>query len=175
MVDLIGDASPVAYALIIQQTRRIGTIVPDIVVEEVHDDVMQITKHPVETGAPINDHAFRMPSVIQMKLGYSNSKHQSVNYVKTAYEKLLKAMGDREPMTVVTGKRTYRNMLISHIHVSTDSTSEYALNAVVGLEEVIFANVETIPIPVASEVGTTMAGMFTSINLGEVNPILTGG
>jgi hypothetical protein len=34
-----------------QQSRRIGLIVPSVVISEKHNDTLEITEHPVEVGA----------------------------------------------------------------------------------------------------------------------------
>ena len=43
-----------------QQSRRIGLIVPSVVISEKHNDTLEITEHPVEVGAAISDHAYRI-------------------------------------------------------------------------------------------------------------------
>ena len=57
---LIGDAGAPPYALISPTVpfRNIGGIFPDVTTEEIHRDELQITQHPVETGAPVTDHCF---------------------------------------------------------------------------------------------------------------------
>lgn len=54
-----------------------GSSQPDIVaqavIEEQHMDEMEVTQHPIETGAPITDHAFVRPSRLIMTLMWSNS------------------------------------------------------------------------------------------------------
>ena len=140
-MSLIGDlAAP--FALITSRTRMIGTLMPDVVVEEIHNDQLAITKHPVEMGAAISDHSFRMPSTIIMKIGYSNSTGQSEGYVQEAYNAILDLQSSREPFDVFAGKRAYQNMLISSVMVTTDQATEYALNAVIGLEEVIITQTQ---------------------------------
>ena len=44
-----------------QQSRKIGMIVPSVVVSEKHTDTLEITEHPVEVGAAIADHAYKKP------------------------------------------------------------------------------------------------------------------
>jgi hypothetical protein len=44
------------------QSRKIGVIIPDVVVSEKHSDTLEITEHPVETGAAISDHAYKRPA-----------------------------------------------------------------------------------------------------------------
>jgi hypothetical protein len=36
--------------------------IPDATIEEVHNDELEITDHPVEKGTTISDHAFKRPS-----------------------------------------------------------------------------------------------------------------
>jgi len=57
--------------------QGVTAILPDIVaqatIEEKHTDRLEITEHPVEYGAAISDHAFKLPSEIVLTLGWSNS------------------------------------------------------------------------------------------------------
>ncbi len=50
---------------------------PDIVAQATIDehlqDEMEITDHPVELGAAISDHAFKVPTTVVLRLGWSNS------------------------------------------------------------------------------------------------------
>jgi len=50
---------------------------PDIIapatIEEKHIDRMEVTRHPVERGAAISDHAFALPSEVILHIGWSNS------------------------------------------------------------------------------------------------------
>lgn len=48
-------------------------IIAQAVIEEQHMDEMEVTQHPVETGAPITDHAYMRPSHLKMTLMWSNS------------------------------------------------------------------------------------------------------
>jgi hypothetical protein len=52
------------------QSRNIGMIVPSVVVSEKHTDKLEITEHPVETGAAISDHAYKSPSEVIMDVGF---------------------------------------------------------------------------------------------------------
>lgn len=129
------------FALITHPNPRIiGTIIPDIVIEEICNDQLQITEFPVETGAPISDHAYKRPPEIIMRCGFSNSTAQSEGYVQEVYALFLALQAQLEPFSVTTGKRQYGNMLISSLLVTTDQESEYALNVVVGLKMVIITS-----------------------------------
>jgi hypothetical protein len=115
VVDLIGDAV-VPYALIMRTRRRIGTIYPDVTMEEVHHDDLVITDHPVEKGSSISDHSFKRPEEVDMRVGFSNSTAQTEGYVQNVYEDILALQDSREP--------------------TTDAKSEFALYLVVRLKKV---------------------------------------
>jgi hypothetical protein len=57
----------------LRNTRRIGTIIPDVTIEEQHSDRLQVTQHPVARGSPISDHAFKLPATVVMRLGWTNA------------------------------------------------------------------------------------------------------
>jgi len=50
-----------------------GVVVPDVTIEENFDDRLTVTQHPVATGTPLNDHAFRQPRTLTMRLGFTNA------------------------------------------------------------------------------------------------------
>lgn len=58
-------------------TKSDGETLPDIiaqaVVEERHQDELEVTDHPVEVGAMIADHAYKRPATVTLTLGWSNS------------------------------------------------------------------------------------------------------
>jgi hypothetical protein len=60
--------------VLIQPRRSLGGLYPDVVVEESHDDALEITEHPVEQGASISDHAFKKPQTVTIRGGRLRSK-----------------------------------------------------------------------------------------------------
>ena len=138
-----------------QQTRRIGLIVPSVVISEKHNDTLEITEHPVEVGAAISDHAYRRPSEVVMQVGFAGGG-SLLDFLDTTsiglsaglspketYQELLDLQNSRVPFDVVTGKRIYTNMLIRALEVTTDRTSENVLSAVLTLREVILTSTTT--------------------------------
>lgn len=55
-----------------------------ITIEETHTDELEITDHPVQQGAAIADHAFKLPAEVVIKMGWSNSPSQSSDMVNAA-------------------------------------------------------------------------------------------
>jgi len=138
-MSLLDDISA-PYALIGGTSRLIGTIVPEVVVEETHQDDLVITAHPVADGAAVSDHAYKAPPLVQMRCGFSNSTAQTEGYVQAVYQEFLSLQAERQPFDVSTGKRSYSNMLIRSIQVVTAPDSEYALSISVGLQGVIISS-----------------------------------
>ncbi|HCC6159122.1 TPA: hypothetical protein M5979_005319 [Klebsiella pneumoniae] len=141
-----------------QQSRRIGLIVPCVVVSEKHSDTLEITEHPVETGAPVSDHAYKRPSEVVMEVGFAGGG-SLLDFIDTSslgltlglspketYQQILDLQTSRIPFDVVTGKRLYSNMLIRAIEVTTDRTSENVLMAVLTLREVIITQTQQIAV-----------------------------
>jgi hypothetical protein len=57
----------------IRQPRSVGTIMPDVTIEEHFVDVVSVTQHPIAQGTPVSDHAYRKPRQVTMKLGSTNA------------------------------------------------------------------------------------------------------
>ncbi|MBD2803500.1 hypothetical protein ID855_01975 [Xenorhabdus sp. ZM] len=141
-----------------QNTRKIGMIVPSVVISEKHQDATEITEHPVQRGAAISDHAYDTPSEVTMEIGFSGggSLIDGVSMFdfftgavlgktpKQIYQQLLDLKASKEPFDVTTGKRQYKNMLIRAIEVTTDKTSENVLMVVLTLREVIIVEIQTV-------------------------------
>lgn len=148
------------------QSRKIGIMVPDVVVSEKHSDTLQITEHPVErptaAGAGIiSDHAYKMPSEVTMECGFSGagslldvfdtrayglSTPLNGMSPKDVYKAFLDMQSKRELMDVVTGKRTYNNMLIRAIEVTTDRTTENVLSITLTLREIILTSTKKVQV-----------------------------
>lgn len=154
-----------------QQSRKIGLIVPSVVVSEKHSDTLEITEHPVEIGAAVADHAYKRPSEVVMEVGFAGGG-SLLDLVDTSkiglslglspqesYQKLLELQDDRKPFDVVTGKRLYSNMLIRALEITTDKTTENVLSAVLTLREVLITQTQQVTVANKSDMKT---GVSTS-------------
>ncbi|MNB62555.1 hypothetical protein D3C81_47700 [compost metagenome] len=164
-------------AIFRQQSRRIGLLIPSVVVSEKHSDALEITEHPVEkptTGSAsgfIADHAYKRPSEVTMECGFAGGG-SLLDFVDTSaigiglglspqetYQQLLDLQSSRTPFDVVTGKRTYSNMLMRAIEVTTDKTSENVLNCTLTLREVIMTQTQSVSV---ADKADMQAGVSTS-------------
>ncbi|CNL80876.1 TPA: phage baseplate protein [Yersinia enterocolitica] len=145
-------------AIFRQQTRKIGVLVPSVIISEKHQDALEITEHPVEVGAAVNDHAYKRAAEVTMEVGFAGGG-SLLDFVDTStiglslgkspeevYQELRDLQESRQPFDVITGKRKYSNMLIRAIEVTTDKTSENVLMCVLTLREVIMSQTESITV-----------------------------
>lgn len=157
-----GIGSQVASGLVnalLMSGRSIGGVIPDVTIEEHHTDTITLTDHPIETGASITDHAYVNPSELTMRCAWSNSNSivdsivsgsllsGSISSANDLYRQLLALQSSRVPFDVVTGKRTYSNMLIKSLAVTTDKDSENALIVTAVLRQVIIVQTSTASVP----------------------------
>lgn len=153
-------------ALFQLQSRRIGVMVPSVVVSEKHSDTLEITEHPVErptsSGAGfVADHAYRRPSEVVMEVGFAGggslldmvdtrniglSTPLSDMGPKEIYAQFLSMQREKKLLDVTTGKRQYKNMLIRALEVTTDKATENVLSATVTLREVIITQTKSIKV-----------------------------
>jgi hypothetical protein len=113
----------------------------EVTVSEDHEDDLVITQHPVEYGAAITDHAYKQPSQLRLRVGWSASY---VGDVRKVYEDILYLQEARRPFKITTGKRDYDNMLIASIRTQTNSTLEYTFLADITFQQILLVSTQTI-------------------------------
>lgn len=153
-----GGLMDILSTLFQQQSRKIGMIIPIVVVSEKHSDTLEITEHPVGVGAAIADHAYKKPSEVVMEVGFAGGG-SLLDFADTSaiglslglspqetYQELLNLQASRIPFDVITGKRLYSNMLIRAMEVTTDKTTENILSAALTLREVLISQTQQISV-----------------------------
>lgn len=137
-------------AITISPQRSIGGVAVQCTVREQHQDRVTKSRHPREAGAPITDHAYNEPAVVIIEAGWSNSSPDAggdEGFVVDTYNALLALQKPPQLLTVVTGKRTYQNMVLIDLRVITDEETETALAVTATLEETptVTTQVATVP------------------------------
>ena len=128
-----------AITIVIMPPRSIGGIYANVTIDESGTDTLEITQHPVQSGATITDHAYKKPAEVAIKAMWNDQEMP----LEDIYQQLLDLQASLEPFTVVTGKRSYDNMLFKTLSVNTDKTTEncLAINAI--FQEIIIVEVTT--------------------------------
>jgi len=157
----------------ISAQRSIGSIVMDVTVRESGVDELTITQHPVEQGAQITDHAYKNPAQLSIECAASNSSGAAggdPTYVQDKYNALLALQLSRQPFTIVTGKRTYQNMLFRTLAITTEETSENALIVSASFQEIIIVSTSSTSLPATANQATPAATQATA-QQGTVQPV----
>lgn len=128
--------------------RNLGGIQFDVTLDESHEDGLEITEHPVEHGANINDHAYLKPASVAIRAGVSDAGPDGGDgHSREVYEKLRQLQASREPFSIVTGKRLYENMLLETLTVVTDANTEHALIVSAACRQVIIVHTRVASVP----------------------------
>jgi hypothetical protein len=156
-------------AVLFRPPRRIANFVAQVTIEETHVDELEITDHPVEQGARVTDHSYSRPPEVTIRCGWSNSPSNEgffvglagavtqtqagvsdiisgngLQQVRDIYAKLKALQDSREPFQVVTGKRTYNNMLFKSLRVETSKETENSLMVTAVLRQLLIARTQIV-------------------------------
>lgn len=135
---------PITLQSLFGQDRKIGEITVQVVVNESTNDILTITKQPVQQGASITDHAFKEPTVFTMNILQKDNLFTSLSKM---YAEVLELQSSRVPFDVITPKRIYRNVLLGAIGQTTDKATENLLALSLSFQEIIIVNVVTTQLP----------------------------
>ena len=136
-------------------TTEQNGIIPDVTISEMHSDEIEMTEHPVDTGANISDHAFKKPSECVCTFGWSDNSRavnalldgsifKGIETIKDIYNKLLEIQESRLPVKLTTAKRNYPLMLIQKLQTTTSKDTKNALLIEVTFRELIVAQAKTV-------------------------------
>lgn len=171
----------VLETVLFKQGRSIAGIIPNVVVDESHVDELTITNHPVEQGAAISDHAFKNPAQVTVRYGFGMSG-TALSFSgaggdpKAIYQQLLDIQSSRVPFDLITGKRSYQNMLIATLAVTTDVQSENALLVTATMREVLIVETSTVtlaPAEVHADPEKTAASTNTGVKQAAEKPAVS--
>lgn len=143
--------------------KKIGSIRVQVAIEEVYNDELTITEHPVEKGSEITDHAFKRQPDLTMRCGWSNADYEallgaaeatfeggglpSAQYVNAIYSQLLALQEARTPFDVTTSRRLYRDMLLQGLRLTTDSKTSSALVLTATLKQIRIVSTQATKLP----------------------------
>lgn len=154
--------------------RSIGPIKADATVTESHSDELAITDHPVQQGAAITDHAFKIPASLVIRAGFSNSSEQAngnEDYINKIYSQFLQLQSDRTLIDVFTGRRTYKNMLVKSLAQETSEEFENAMILVIGLRQLVLVTTQTVTLPAEVQKSPEKTGSVINTGTKQAAPV----
>lgn len=152
--------------LVFSRTQaQIGTVVLDASLSEQHTSTNEVTDHPVEQGVNIVDHVRPKPDTLKLEGLVSNNPLPAAGAqptpitmggvtfesrsaatpeaAGTAYRDLLNLKENATLLTVVTGLRTYDNMVIESLDVPRDAKTGAVLRFTCSLKQIRTAVLQT--------------------------------
>jgi hypothetical protein len=157
---------PELKQLILVKTN-IGGWFFDAILKTDHNSELNITSHPIQTGAAITDHAYLEPQELSIDIGMSDSAQSLVSGQFTngnpsrsinAFRILQELQKQRIPVQVVTRLRIYQNMLIKTISAPDDYTTLHGLKATIQMKEILVSEVTTVKLSVRPQKTDTTPG-----------------
>jgi hypothetical protein len=135
---IVADPDVPGGAILQAPVNNQTTYVFDAVLELDHEQELETTNHPIQTGADISTHAYLMPAMLTMLIGMSDAMDSYANsttaskspYITpftgnpsksvSAYQQMLALQAARTPLTITTRLRTYTNMIVKAVSPRED-------------------------------------------------------
>ena len=126
---------------------KLGRFYFDAVFSAQHRFTVTLTKHPVQNGASISDHAYMEPSEVMIDIGMTDTmKGHSKNHSVNAFKTLKTMMSLRQPVKLVTRLNTYTNMVITSISVPDDVKTMNTLRSTIIFTKVDLVSVKVVKV-----------------------------
>jgi len=120
---LFGNQTPSGFTL-----EGAVELQADLTITESHQRRAEVTSHPVESGATISDHIILPPETVQLD-GFvtdatiTEAETASLGRTQEIFDSLEQLWNETDVVTVVTGYKTYENMVIVDLSLPRDRPS----------------------------------------------------
>lgn len=146
---------------LVRPRRQIGAVITspglevgiafDATISEDYRDGVQLTRHPVEDGADISDHIQTLPKEVTLEGIISNTplveSQRFPDRADTKYQQLRNLLESRQQVTIVTGLRLYRNMILESIGLSRKVPAAQDIRPVLKFVELVIVSPQTVQVP----------------------------
>lgn len=133
-------------------TSQDGTSVSfDAVLSELHDDVVEVTQQPVESGSAVTDHIRPQPAVISLSgilsdtpIAYAGGTLGDYPDAHTRYGQLQQMVRAGELVALSTPRRQYETVAFSALSATVQSSTGDAIEISITLQEVRVVDAEVV-------------------------------
>jgi len=141
---------------------KISGFIFDVSFKEEYSFSNQITQHPVQSGANINDHVYRQPVKITFDLGVSDCLASVVSGTFSSYSSrsasafiVLEEWWNQATVLDVSCNISgcvlpFYNMIISELSITKDKNTHHAIRANVTLQQVVVTNAVSVGVSLQS-------------------------
>lgn len=146
-------------------------IVMDATLTETHSFTADVTEFPVEKGSAVTDNVRKKPDglridgfvsdfplqsniVQQLAAGaFTQKPTAELRRSQQVLDKLIQLQGKGVTITVTTGIRTYRNMVINSVIVNRDKSTAQGIRMDINMREIQVVETQTVEIKAAERKG----------------------
>jgi len=137
---LFGNRTPAGFTV-----EGVVELQADLTISESHQRSADVTTHPVESGGTISDHVILQPERLSLE-GFVTDTPAAVlsanrGRTQDAFDALEELWREGEPLTVVTARRTYEDMVIVDLQLPRERPS--SMNFSAELQRVTVVETET--------------------------------
>lgn len=144
---------------------RIGRHLIDAAISEEESLESEVTEYPVESGAVITDHVRNKPRRLDLEFVVSDTpiglaaiiRDADVVPSSDARQKLEALRATRQPFPVVTGIRTYENMIFTSLSFPRDGGTGDALRGKASLQQIEIVQVRRVSVQLKPHLGNRVA------------------
>lgn len=165
-----------ADALISSPTH--GDIYADVKMSENHTRKTDVTKHTLENGVKISDHAIIQPKEATITFAVTNTGWTNIigTRAQEIFDKLEKISETQEPVTVTTEHKVYDNIILTNVRMLHSSPYKGSLQIACDMEQLNFAAYEVIKTQnVLSSLGGIDKSASSAVNAGKQQVKQTSG
>jgi hypothetical protein len=160
----------VESVVLVHKYATLGALVLDASVSEQHNYTSRVTQYPVESGGAVSDNIYNEPMKLTIKGVVSNHPlpdSPADGDAQGALETLLAIREAREPIDIVTGLMSYKDMAMTTLNIPRDYKTGDALIFDVSFIKVVMAQTETV---VLNKLSTSGKGAAPEANKGKQTP-----
>src|SRR6185437_995287 len=130
-------------------TKKPTAYVFDAVIRAEYDQKTVVTLNPVQTGAPLTDHAYAIPATVVIEVAMSDAMQSfamdqwadSPSKSISTFQALLALQKQRLPVQLATPLNLYSAMMITGVSATADKDTKHALKAIVTFQQILTASV----------------------------------
>lgn len=137
--------SQLLYPAVLRPRRRLASFSAFLTIDETGEDELVVTDHPVQYGAEITDHAYKKNPTLTMRIRFSEAETGSP--LDETYRRMLELQESRIPFDVITGKRSYSNMLLQSLSCTTDKMTSNVLAITAQMRQIKIVDVVVTTVP----------------------------
>lgn len=115
----------------------------DTSITETHSYTSVVTTYPVESGQQVTDHIYKRPTKVSVSgivtdtpINIFSQRNRSI----TAFNALVEIHRKREVVTLITGIKQYKNMVMTTLNVPRTIETGQSLTFNMEFQEVIYSN-----------------------------------